>query len=336
MSIELDEKEVAVETKETEVGKKEVTPAEKKTDESASAPAEEKKETTKETEETPKTVKEATDEYLDDIQPLENDERGKFSLKVGDSIYYGETKKEVIQNLIKGKVESDGYIRKIKASEKVKVPASIKEESFAEVTLPNEEELFDKHISTLTKKNGIEPAMLRYGREDWNKYQDDNSLRDYEIAELRQTVRETINKANELTASDMRVANVAFVNNHILDEETQAVREMLVVSGIDQEKFDYEKVLEIAIKKRDKNGILSSGAVTAEATKEIIRIMKQSTPVKKDLEAAIKKGEEAKKKVTAPPAADKLNTKKDDGKNLSYEEIAREVKKSLGRSGRDI
>jgi hypothetical protein len=331
-NIELDESAVkATETKETEV-----KTAEEKTDDSASAPTEEKKETTKETDEAPKTVKEATEEYLDDIQPLENDERGKFFLKVGDSTYYGETQKEVIKNLIRGKVESDTYIKKVKASEKVKVPASIKEESFTDVELPNEDELFDKHITVLTKKNGIESAMLRYGREDWNKYQDDNQLRDYEIAELRQTVRETINKANELTASDMRVANVAFVNNHILDEETQAVREMLVVSGIDQEKFDYEKVLEVAIKKRDKNGILSSGAVTAEATKEIIRIMKQSTPVKKDLDAVIKKGKETKEKVATPPAADKLNTKKDDGKSLSYEEIAREVKKSLGRSGRDI
>jgi len=310
----------------------------KETDEATTAPAVDEEETTKESPETKEpekeSVKEATDEYFDDILPLEGDERGKFYLPVGDSTYYGQTKKEVIQNLIKGKTEQDVYIRKVKASEKVKVPAPVKEKDITG-DIPNEQDLYDKHINSVTRQNNISPEMLRFGREDWNRYQDDNQLRDYEIAELRQTVRETINKARELTSHDMAVANVAFINNTVIDQETDAVRDMLATSGIDQEKFDYEKVLEVATKKLDKNGVLIAGSVTSEAAKEILRIIKQSTPVKKDLSKEVDKGKKAKAEIKSPTSASKVE-KEDDGKPKSFDEISREVKKSLGRSGREI
>lgn len=303
---------------------------------STPAPAEEKEVSTKETpepttEKTPEAVKE---EYFDDIESLEDDERGKYSLKVGESTYYGQTKKEVIQNLIKGKEESDAFIRKTKIAEKVKVPERQKEVEVPKIELPDEREIYNKNLTATIKRYGVEPAMLRFGRDDWNKYQDDNGLRDHEISDLKRDVREILKETTELTRSDMYVANKAYINSYTIEKETPAVREMLAESKIDQDKFDYESVLENVMKKVGKDGVIEPGMITSEAYKQIMRISKQNSVVKKDLSAIIEKGRETKSSIKSPTNGDKI--KKEDNRFLSYDQIGREEKRVLEKIGREI
>jgi len=317
----------------------EVDVEETSTEEKEITPVKEPESSTKDEKETgKKSVEEVKEELIEEIELLaEDDERtkhGKYALKVGESTYYGNTKREVIQNLMKGKEEQDGFIRKVKISEKVKAPTSLKEDEVPQVELPNEREIYVKHLEAVTKQNKVDIKMLDWQRDDWNKFQDDNLLRDYEIAEMRQLVRDVVNRATELTKNDMAVANVAYINNQILEEETQSVREMLAESGIDEDKFDYDAVLEVATKKRGKSGVIQSGAITAEAGKQITRIMKQGTPVKKDLSREIEKGKDAKRDIKSPTTGDKPD--KDDKKIHSYDELARIEKKALGRAGREI
>ena len=290
---------------------------------------------TKDKEKTVDEQPKATSELFDEIEPVEGDERGKFSLKVGDSTYWGETEKEVIKNLVKGKAEQDAYIRKVKASEKVRVPQ--REDDVPEAELPSEQDIYVKHIESLTRANKVDVNMLRWGREDWNKYQDENGLRDYEISEARQTLRDLVKQANDLTARDMRTANTAFVNKYTLDKETDAVSELLAESGLSpeqQEKFDYDAVLEAVTKKIGKNGEIPPGLITAEAGKQITRIMRDGTPVKKDLAEEAKKGKEAKEKVKSPGNGDKPT--KLDNVFHTYDQIARAEKRQLEKMGREI
>ena len=176
--------------------------------------------------------------------------------------------------------------------------------------------------------------MLRYGRDEWNAYQDSNTLRDHEISDLKREVREIITEAGNLTKDDMRVANLAYVNSYTIEKETPAVREMLADSGIDQDKFDYEEVLDTVMKKVGKGGEITPGMITAEAYKQINKIRKDGTPIKKDLQSVIDKAKEAKDKIKSPTNGEK--PKKEDNGFLSYDQIARSEKKQLEKIGRDI
>ena len=301
------------------------------------APAVVEEDSTKKSEETKTVIPEPIkEEIFDEIESVEGDERGKFKLTVGDSTYWGNTQKEAFQNLLKGKEEQDGYIRKVKAQEKVKVPVSLKEREtdIPEVKLPDEQELYMKHLETATKQNKVHTSMLSWGRDEWNKYQDENALRDYEISELRQSVRDSLKQAKDMTAKDMAVANTVYVNQYTVTKETEQVQEMLAESGIDVDKFDYDEVMDAALKKRDKNGMLEPGTITALAYKQIVKIQRTKTPVKKYLEKEIEKGKTAKAEIKTGSGGEK--PKSDNGKILSFEELQRQERKASERSGREI
>lgn len=298
------------------------------------APAKEDQNPTPEPEKPSIEKEQTTDELYDEIQPLEDDERGKFSLKVGEQTYYGQTKQEVLRNIIKGKVEQDEFIRKVKASEKIKAPQA-KEEEAPEVALPNEREIFNKHLDTVTKQYpDVTGEMLRFTKADWNKFQDDNGVRDHEVMDLKNDVREIVRKTNELTSQDMRVANIAYVNNYTIREETAAIRDMVAEAKVDIDKFDWEAVFEAAMKKVGKDGELKPGVLTAEATKHILKVISGSTPIKRDLAAEAAKAK-AKAEIHSPLNAGKVK-EEDNGKVPSYDELARQEKKALSKSGRDI
>lgn len=301
-------------------------------EETADDSTKEKKEVTTD-EVTPKSTKE---ELFDEIDAVEGDERGKFSLKVGDSTYWGKTKKEVIQNLVKGKEDQDNYIRKVKATEKVKTPQPKAEDDIAEVKIPTEREVYAKHIETVTKRYpDVTIDMLRFNRDDWNRYQDEKGLRDHEISDLKRDKERILNEADELTKGDMRIANVAYINKYTIEKETSIVREMIAESGIDIDKFDADEMYEAAFKKCGKAGELEPGMITGEAFKQITKIMRQGTPVKKDFLKEIEKAKEVKKDIKTPTNGTKI-TKDDNGKTLTYDQLAREEKKAIGRAGRDI
>ena len=276
---------------------------------------------------------EVTTDEQDLLEEIEKGEDGKFFLKAGDSTYFGTTKKEVLQNLYKGKLEQDQVIRKAKAAEAVKLPKEETADEAPILELPDDAEVYSKYLSTEVKKAGVDPKMLSWKDEDWDRYQDENSLKDRHIIRLQDQVKAVIDKANQLTDRDMSIASVAVNNNHILEQATKQVREMIADSGIDAEKFDYKAALDSAMAKRDKAGRIPAGAIEAEAAKQITKIMRSSSPVKKDLadEAARAKG-----RIKTPGGGGKV-TDENDSKTLSWDELTRQTKSRIAaHAGRDI
>ena len=49
------------------------------------------------TKEKPAVKEDSTDDIIDGIETTGGDERGKFTFKSGDSVYFGDTKKELIE-----------------------------------------------------------------------------------------------------------------------------------------------------------------------------------------------------------------------------------------------
>lgn len=310
------------------------------------SPEETKEESTKESTEVKngELTSSEKEELFDEIQTTEGDDErskhGKFALTVGDSTYYGQTKKEVIQNLIKGKEEQDSFIRKVKASEKVTLPDEYKKGQEKEVEvaleLPDDGEVFTQHLQSEVKKAGVDPKMLGWKDEQWIKYQDDNNLREFQISRLIKTVEGVIERAHQATDRDMEIATVTVGNNRLLEQSTKNVREMVAEAGIDMDKFDYKAVLDKAMEKKDKQGRIPAGVIETEAGKQLNRLRNQGTLVKKSIQSDIEKAKEAKDKIKTATNGSKVK-ETENGKPLSFDELAREEKNKLNaKSGRDI
>jgi len=289
---------------------------------------------TKDNAEVKKDTKEEVEEaVLEGIELTDNDERGKYSFQIGDSIYFGNTKKEVLSNVLKGKIEQDSYIKKLKVSEKIKVPEKHADDVEPVVEMPNEREIYSKHLESLAKQQSIDVKMFGWSRDQWNQYQEDNGLRDWEIGRIVERVERTVQRANELTDKDVATANVAYINNQVLEEETNSVREMLAESGIPESEwgksFDYDAILSVATKKTGKNGVILSGAITAEAGKQIAKILRQSTPVKKDIAKEIDRGKELKEKIKTPIATSKKTNDDNEELPISLDELTRKLKEKI-------
>lgn len=328
-----DEKKETTETKVDEPSK------------STSSQEETKEETTKvetevkEEKVTTETIEEKKETILDGIESTDGDERGKFKYEVGDSVYYGNTEKEVVNKALQGIKEKDSVIRGYKASEKVKIPDEYtKQKQTVEepiVELPDDTEVYLKHLQTEVKKAGLDAKMLSWKDEDWAKHEDENALRPWKIAELRQSVRNIVDKANQATDRDMAIATIAVDNNRILEQATSQVREMLKEAEINIDDFDFKAAIDKAMEKKDKNGRILNGAIEKESAIQIMRIQKKSTPVKRDLQKEIAKSKEAKEKIKAPATGAKITD--EDGKILPFEDLGRQIKSQLpSRAGRDI
>ena len=278
------------------------------------------------------------DSIIDGIEETDGDERGKFTFKIGDSVYFGDTQKEVVANAMKGIAEKDSYIKKLKVAEKVKVPDAKQEEKVEQPIneIPDDAEVYGQHLQTEVKKAGVDPKMLAWKDDDWISYQDDHNLRDFQLNRIMEQVKGVIQRANELTDRDMAIASVAVNNNKTLEQATKNVREMLADAGVDIDKFDYKAAIDSAMEKKDKSGRLPYGAVEAESSKQIMKILRSGTTVKKSIEADIVKGKEAKSAIKTATNGTRVKDN-DNEKILGYDELTRQVKSRLATgSGRDI
>jgi hypothetical protein len=271
---------------------------------------------------------------LDGIEKLED---GSYKLVAGDSTYYGKTQKEVHQNLLKGKIEQDQAIRKAKAAEIIKIPDELrgtKPEEAPILELPDDAEVYSTHLASEVKKAGVDAKMLSWTDADWDRYQDEQGLKDRHIIRLQDGVRDAIERANKLADRDMSIASVAVDNNKTLEQSTKNVQKMLAKSGVvDQYTPEmFKTAIEKAMAEKDKSGRIPGGAIEAEVSDQITKIMRSNTPVKKDLAA-----EAARVKGRIKTPADGGKVEDDDKTILGYDALSRKVKSELpSRAGREI
>jgi len=261
-----------------------------------------KEELTKETQETKKDEKEVTPTEETIIEEIEKGEDGKFFLKAGDSTYYGSTKSEVIKNLLKGKIEQDIFIRETKVGEKLKASTVVKEkEEEVEIPTPNRNEIFAKYVTSEAKKQGIPIEMFSFKDADWDRYGEENNVKEWRVAQLYNKVEAIRNQSVTRTDEEIAQVDIAYTNKTILDQETPKVRKLIAQSGVNPDELDYKAIFDSADKNKDKYGIYSSGSLVEEAHRQIVELLgkkyKSSSKIEKDVQDAIKNGEKLKSKI---------------------------------------
>lgn len=186
------------------------------------------------------------------------------------SVYTGKDFDELLSNVAAGIKAKDSYIRQNKATKIVADktafdPSKTKEEHFPELAEIEEE------VVKAYAKHGITPEMFRWGKKEWREYEIDNGALDA----LRMS--QQIDRANQEIQTRYAQVNLAQINKSILDDETEAVQEMVEELGIDPEEdgFDFLEVLN-RVWADDKNkrngGILKNGRIVREAEKELRKI----------------------------------------------------------------
>lgn len=260
---------------------------------------------------------------LEDVEvSTAEDGTKEFTFKVDpddpkSSVYKGKSLGELMKNIRNGVKEKDTYIGKLKANE-IKVPDKFKEgkeDEAPEIEAPNEEEIYQKHLEAEVKRTGVRREMMNWNNQDWKTYQIDNSLESWEIQDLRDQVKSVRQNVRVRADREIGELTIVSINKTILDQETQGVRELIAESGIDAEKFDYDKVLDSCYKNnRNKQGVFVSGSIVKEAAKEINRMLKAQgeSKLKQRVVEEIAKGQEAKDKIKSPSGsgAKKTETEK--------------------------
>lgn len=244
---------------------------------------------TKESDEKPKpSVEESVLEL--DSEDITQEEDGSFTFVVDkedpkSTVYKGKTLGELLKNVKDGVKSKDTFIRELQTRE-VKLPDGRRSKSVkGDVDAPRVEWPDTEKIYTqVARENRIEPEMLSYTMEDWRAFADEKGIRDFEVSKL-------IDRVEKIKAdADLRIAeaNVQALNDLGLEQEHQAVIQLLAKSKVNVKDFDYDAVLnsvEENPKNFLKNGTRRQGAIIAAAAEEIQRIREKA--LERDLEQKI-------------------------------------------------
>jgi hypothetical protein len=132
---------------------------------------------------------------------------------------------------------------------------------------------------------------------DWQKYETDNGSRNtYKLSNA-------VDKIREVSEQRFQEANIIAINDITLDEETDAVRELLSDAGVTFTEADYIAVLDAVHAKIENfkaNGVRKNGVIVKEAMKKITLMVKESatTSAKTKIEEKIAAGKSGKPKGT--------------------------------------
>jgi hypothetical protein len=201
------------------------------------------------------------------------------------TVYRGRDEAELLKNVREGVRAKDAFIRELRSQSITSANADVAREldvaaQRALDASPVEDETKapdyrDVATAVLKKyeKLGVQPEMLSWGDEQWHQLESEKGS----LASLRMAQRVEAVKAE----IDQRYAevNVSILNRKILEDETQAVVEMLAEEGIDPSRdgFDFHKLVrEVVAEPKNKlaNGVLRNGRVVREAQRVISRISK--------------------------------------------------------------
>ena len=235
-------------------------------------------------------------------------EDGTLEYKAGSTVYLGKDLDELWDNIGKGITSKDEQYAALRREKTTKLGKDCadrhaqtdKEEE--EEPLPDEQEVFQKALASALKQHPeVRPEMLRWTNEQWKEYQKTNELEGWEIMDLRLGAKEVVQKAQTVTNAQLNQSSALALNRQTIRDESEAISQLVEEAGL-WEHFTEElfgQILERAVKVVNKNGIIKSGAVTAEATKEITKMLKSNgkSAITKSLEAEAKKGDEAKSKI---------------------------------------
>ena len=275
-----------------------------------------------------------------EIEDVTKNEKGKLEWRAdpddpNSTKYEGDTIKELMANIRKGVQEKDSYIRKLKAdkvapdSHRGKPGLKGTEESPA-VEYPDQQKI----MLDVCKQYNVDPRTLNWTNTEWKNYADEQGLRDFEIMEQKQAVREV----TSIVQAKVAEGNVAAINDQTLEEETEAVKGLLAKSKIDVEQFNYEAVLTQVFedpKNFTKSGVRKVGRIVAAATEAITDIIREGAvkSAKQRMEEDIASGKDKKKGVTAQGSSRRDVDKVSDKAPTDFEDATRKALADL-KAGR--
>lgn len=189
------------------------------------------------------------------------------------TVYKGKDLKELLQNIAHGNTEKDKYINQLKSAktaEDNKADEAVEEEVVEEdeaVEFPDE----NKIIAETAKRHGFDLEILTWSDEKWHEVELESGGR--YVRKLEDQMKQVHEEANIRLAQGNTVA----LNELNLTQETKTVRRLLEDAGIDKKTFPYKQILERVHKSKDnfdQFGRRIQGVIVAEATKEVLKIVR--------------------------------------------------------------
>lgn len=289
MSIDLakadTQEEVATETTETTESRKEDTPApdpdaEVTTDDSADDAALEGD------------GAEVTDgaEATDDdvlltagIEGLTRDEEGMYVLAVNPDdpsygVFKGKDQVELLQNIRKGKVASEEYIRELKATQtdkaiKDRIRSRKEDEPLADVVIP----VFENILVDTAQRMRVDPQMFAWGKQEWKDLSEADGMMEAYDAKQR------VEKARQVAEATFAQQNLDALNDINLREELSSASELLSEYNVGVDDINLDGILD-TIESTKSNftsqGLRRHGRIVAAVTREINRLATPKTEKK--------------------------------------------------------
>lgn len=235
------------------------------------------------------------------IEGLSKDEEGNYVMLVNPDdpsygVFKGKTPAELLQNMRKGKVDSENYIRELKIKQtdsaiRDRMKSKQESEPLDDIQIPD----FDSILADAAKRLHVPPEMFGWGRQEWKEYAEtEGALDAYEA-------KRAVEKAKQVAEAAYADANLNALNDINLREELTTVAELLTETGVQLDDINLDDILsKIENDKSNftKEGLRRHGRIVAAVTREISRLAapKQERKVQQDVQRKIAEAAAKKKK----------------------------------------
>lgn len=285
----------------------------------------------------PEAATEKKEELTPDLPEGARLEDGMIVLEVEGSVFKGKTPKELIASMAKSAGDVQTYIRELKAKS-VSVPEAFKGRKTPEAgddTRP-EPPVYDEILSETQKKiakqYGVAPERLSWTDAEWIQFAEDQGWRDFQLGREINRVEAVKGEIRRQADVSFTSRNQSFVNDSILDDETERVRKIVGKLNVELSKDKYTEILESVFADKDnfdKNGMLRPGSVVDSVWAYIhsTKSTQTKTALQKQIEEDLLKAQKLKDNVTttvSSPAPFKLKPKSYGG---DYDKAAEDAKK---------
>lgn len=216
------------------------------------------------------------------------------------TLYRGKTVAEVIRNIAKGNAEKDKFIAKLKAegiNGRGFANRNVKGDAADDPALafPKPQEI----LLATAKEYGLDPVILQWSKTDWREFESEHGTREtMNLVNLEKQVRDQ-------AGAQVTTENVRVMNNAMLFEEEQQVRDLVEEAGVDVDAVNWDTVFDEATsnpKNYNRAGIRRSGSVVKRAAAEIAKVLKETAKkqVTKEIEDDMAAGKRKARKVASP------------------------------------
>ena len=226
-----------------------------------------------------------------DIEGLEKTDDG-YEYTEGNSIYKGETIKEVLSKARRGREEKDKHsleldraLREERAKKAIRSPREDEEDDELEIKQPSQNEI----VNSVFQGSGLNPDMIGWSDQQWLSWGDEQGLREFQLNRMMQRVE----KFKDDATKRMNEQTAVWLNRTTLKSDlTPAVQDMVAEAGVDPEEFGpiYLSVLKDK-QYTDPSGLLNTAKILRAMHREILKVVK---PVREAAVTAKAKEEKAK------------------------------------------